>query len=138
MSVGNNLKLVTIFATLKVKIITYFFLALFAAQSLGNLFLYIDYYVNKSDYLAKCVNKNRPSLKCNGQCLLMKKIRAKEKQDQKDAEKRMEYKIEVLDSNKFELSLDASASALVEKKYQEFIPAPLQDRAHSLLRPPAA
>lgn len=122
---------------MKLKAISYFFLLIFSAQSLGNIFLYADYYLNKKDYLVRCVNKNRPQLKCNGQCLLMKKIRAKEQKDQDDAEKRMEYKVEVLDCNLNEIEVALTTSGLAEKSYSNFIPGLLQDRTSSLFRPPS-
>ncbi len=43
----------------------------------------LDYEINFSDYLAKCVNKSRPQLHCNGQCVLMKKIKAQEDEEKK-------------------------------------------------------
>lgn len=35
------------------------------------------------EYLAKCINKDRPQLHCNGQCVLMKKIAEKERKEAK-------------------------------------------------------
>ncbi|WP_133583676.1 hypothetical protein [Sphingobacterium yanglingense] len=43
----------------------------------------MEYQIHLPEYLAKCINKDRPQLHCNGQCVLMKKIREKEKQETK-------------------------------------------------------
>lgn len=39
----------------------------------------IQYQMNRAEYLAKCVNKDKPKLHCNGQCAFMKEIAAREK-----------------------------------------------------------
>lgn len=43
----------------------------------------MDYKLHLPEYLAKCINKNRPELHCNGQCVLMKKLRVQEKEETK-------------------------------------------------------
>ena len=43
----------------------------------------IDYEINLPDYIAKCINKDKPELHCNGQCILMQKIKEKEKRENK-------------------------------------------------------
>ncbi|WP_133640451.1 hypothetical protein [Sphingobacterium paludis] len=39
----------------------------------------IDYQLHLPDYLAKCINLDKPQLHCDGQCALMKKIKDGEK-----------------------------------------------------------
>jgi hypothetical protein len=41
----------------------------------------MEYQIRLPEYLAKCVNKDLPQLHCNGQCVLMQKIRKKEKEE---------------------------------------------------------
>ena len=41
----------------------------------------MEYQIHLPDYIAACINKDRPELHCNGQCVLMKKIEEKEKKD---------------------------------------------------------
>jgi hypothetical protein len=36
----------------------------------------IDYYVKLNEYQQSCVNRSKPQLHCNGQCVLMKKLQA--------------------------------------------------------------
>jgi hypothetical protein len=48
-------------------------------QSFNRMGWMAYYYLNQ-DYIAKqlCENRDRPELKCNGQCFLMKKLKAEE------------------------------------------------------------
>jgi len=43
----------------------------------------VEYQLHLPDYIAKCINKDIPKLHCNGQCVLMQKIKEKEKNDAK-------------------------------------------------------
>ena len=43
----------------------------------------VDYEMRLPDYLAKCINRDLPELHCNGQCVLMKKIKETEKEEKK-------------------------------------------------------
>lgn len=52
-------------------------------QSFYRSIMAVDYQINLPDYIAKCINKDKPMLHCNGQCELMKKIREKEKEESK-------------------------------------------------------
>lgn len=36
----------------------------------------LDYYVKMEEYKALCINKARPEMKCNGQCILMQRLKA--------------------------------------------------------------
>ncbi|HMR19867.1 MAG TPA: hypothetical protein PKA53_11270 [Sphingobacterium sp.] len=62
---------------------TYILLVALTLQSLYSSIMSVDYQINLSEYLAKCINKDRPQLHCDGQCVLMKKIREKEKEETK-------------------------------------------------------
>ena len=41
----------------------------------------LEYEIHLPDYIAKCINSDRPELHCNGQCILMQKIREEEKKE---------------------------------------------------------
>lgn len=66
-----------------IKFLTYILLAALTLQSFYRSIMAIDYQIHLPEYLAKCINKDRPQLHCNGQCVLMKKIREKEKEETK-------------------------------------------------------
>ena len=52
-------------------------------QSFYRSIMAVEYQIHLPEYLAKCTNKDRPQLHCNGQCVLMKKIKEKEKEEAK-------------------------------------------------------
>lgn len=54
---------------------TAFLLLVFMSQTLSNLFVVADYFINTSSFAVNCVNKNKPQLNCNGKCQVMNQIR---------------------------------------------------------------
>ena len=55
---------------------------LIMTQTFSKWMLILNYQVNKNYIAAKlCENKARPQLHCNGQCLLMKKMKAAEEKE---------------------------------------------------------
>lgn len=50
-------------------------------QSFYRSIMALEYQIHLPEYLAKCINKDVPSLQCNGQCALMQKIAEKEKEE---------------------------------------------------------
>ncbi|TYP97699.1 hypothetical protein BC792_102121 [Sphingobacterium allocomposti] len=51
----------------------------------------LEYQIHLPDYIAKCINKDKPQLHCDGQCVLMKKIKEKEKEETKKSLAAYEY-----------------------------------------------
>ena len=43
----------------------------------------VEYQMHLTDYIAKCINKNKPQLQCNGQCVFMEKIKQNEQKESK-------------------------------------------------------
>ncbi len=89
----------------------------------------VAYYRINRDYIAEnlCVNRDKPMLKCNGQCYLAKKLKAAEEKEQKSNSERLVKLPEVV------LSFQAiqpifiarfTSSELVENHFstQEFFP----------------
>lgn len=81
--------------------ISFLLLLAFTVQHAGRLFLVADYYLNRSAYLEACVNKYKPSMHCDGQCLLMKKIQKAEDKANTNPEKKLEWKYEVFSRKSF-------------------------------------
>lgn len=52
-------------------------------QSFYRTIMTMEYQIHLPEYLAKCINREQPQLHCNGQCILMQKIKEKEKQEDK-------------------------------------------------------
>lgn len=84
------------------KIASFILLLAFVGQTFSQGVYYLDYLVDKAEYLAKCENKNRPKLQCNGKCLLMKRIQEQEKKEQEQApQMKLANKAEVISSKSF-------------------------------------
>jgi hypothetical protein len=64
--------------------ITLLFIALYGIALIRPVFPLVEYYLKMEVYLERCANKKRPELHCNGQCILMQKMKAMntESQDQ--------------------------------------------------------
>lgn len=60
---------------------TFILLFTLTLQSFYLSFMTVEYQLHLSDYIAQCINRDKPELHCDGQCVLMKKIGEKEKGD---------------------------------------------------------
>lgn len=63
---------------------TYILFIALTLQSFYRGILAMDYQIHLPEYLAKCINKEQPQLHCDGHCVLMEKIREKEKEEAKN------------------------------------------------------
>ena len=95
------------------KLTAILFLLIFALPQFNKLLVVADYYTNTAKYARNCVNKYRPSLHCNGQCQLMKKIREQEKKEQQHQDIRQDMKQEVLSSKSFSPALPCIAEKTI-------------------------
>ena len=75
---------------------------LLMAQTFSKWFVEISFNLNR-DYIAKnlCENRYRPVLKCNGNCVLMKKMKQEEKKEQDAPPVKLEITSIVLSSRSF-------------------------------------
>lgn len=90
------------FCTIVHKIATIILLFAFLGQTFTQGVYYLDYLIDKAEYLARCENKSRPKLQCNGKCLLMKRIQEQEKKEQEQApQMKLANKAEVISSKSF-------------------------------------
>lgn len=56
------------------RVTSFFMLIAFSGQLFFNFILQADYIVRYDAYLERCINKAKPSLKCNGQCQVYLKM----------------------------------------------------------------
>lgn len=66
-----------------IRFCAYILLVALTLQSFYRSIMAVEYQIHLPEYLAKCINKDQPQLHCNGQCVLMKKIKDKEKEETK-------------------------------------------------------
>lgn len=114
------------------------FLLAFLAGTFSKTLIIADYYVNTSSYAKDCVNKLRPKMHCNGKCRMMMKLKAEEKKDAENNERKNDLKNEVISSKSF----FASAPLLEETITQTTTPSVTNERStfampRSHFHPPA-
>lgn len=56
----------------------------------------IGYYADIEAYKAQCINKDKPALQCDGQCLLSQKIAATQQTDHTDQSVTINFSVEYL------------------------------------------
>ena len=97
-------------------IIVYFSLMCFLADLSYSSYIFIDYILNH-DYYANtlCINKDKPELACNGQCVLMQKLAFKSLQQN---EKKQKQIVEVID---FFENLFFEEVSIVKEQYYSLI-----------------
>ena len=66
----------------------FFLLLSFLAQTFSKYVLIADYLTNTAAFTQNCVNKNRPSMHCNGKCQLCKKMEQQENPDKQAPERK--------------------------------------------------
>ncbi|QIH34785.1 hypothetical protein K2F45_20275 [Sphingobacterium siyangense] len=75
------------------KIVSFLLLIVLAYQCLGSMGVFVWFESNRSFIAANlCENRARPEMHCNGQCVLMKKLKAlDEKSSEKDLPQNVKY-----------------------------------------------
>jgi hypothetical protein len=119
------------------QLVALFILTAFLAQTFSKTFVVMDYYANTAAFAKNCENKARPAMHCNGQCQMMKKLKAQEKKDAENAERKGSPKMEVISSKAF----FASISYTTTTTHQQFFARnnnSVQDRAAAIFHPPGA
>lgn len=96
----------------------------------------MEYQLHLPEYLAKCINLDRPQLNCNGQCVLMQKIREKEKEERKKNAIVFEYNALYMHKEYMPFAIKPPVPTAI----QSGIPNPVQHYAFtyntSIFRPP--
>lgn len=119
------------------RVIVPILILLLLAQTFSQWLIVLDYQINK-DYIARvlCENKNRPKLKCNGKCQMMKKLAEEEKQQQSSELRAGNQSLIVSASAHFAtLQKPTVSETLIE--YQE-LPVPhTVTRSYAIFHPPA-
>ena len=112
---------------------------LLVTQTFSKWVVVISFNLNR-DYIAKnlCENRYRPVLKCNGNCVLMKKMKQEEKQEQNaPAPVKLEIASIVLSSRSFFAT--AEAPVFISSTIYTFAgnSGKPVDRADAIFHPPA-
>ena len=99
-------------------IVTPILILLVMSQTFNHWFMVIGFKLNQ-DFIAKnlCENRFRPKLNCNGNCVLMKKLKQREKQEQNSpVSVKLELSTVVISSRSFFANGDFT-SVFIAKSY---------------------
>src|SRR5436190_8180444 len=99
-------------------IVTPILILLVMSQAFSHWFMVMSFKMNQ-DFITKniCENRYRPKLKCNGNCVLMKKLKQQEKEEQNSpVPVKLELSTVIISSRSFFASIDFG-SALTLKSY---------------------
>ena len=121
------------------KVATLVLLVAFAMQTFSRVVIVFGFYANQKDIAATvCENKDKPILKCEGKCLLAKKLLAQEKKDQQNPDRKVENKPQDLSSRSFYSVLSGSIITEVARIYgKEPFGKPVH-RSFTVFHPPIA
>lgn len=107
------------------------------AQTLVNVSIGIYYQINK-EYISQqlCENKNNPQLHCNGHCFLSKQLKKAEAQGQKQAQKILKEKVEII-ADKNMSAANKLHLVFISSEFPPYIhQLPLPEFYRSPLKPP--
>lgn len=98
------------------------FAILMIAENFSCIFIVADYYANINAYAARCINKDKPQMHCNGKCRLSKKLQQENKKDQDNTETKPGGQTEIAVFSKFHApSLPPVPVADINNNKQVFI-----------------
>lgn len=114
-------------------------LILVMTQSFSHWFVVMAFNINR-DYIAKnlCENRYRPKMHCNGNCVLMKKLKEKEKEEQNEPAAKAEISIIVLSSKTYFANTLTPVYVQTKTVYPESLLVKTVDRSFAFFHPPQA
>ncbi len=119
------------------KIVASILLVAFLGQTFNQGWYYLEYLVEKKEYMKRCVNKTRPQMHCNGKCQLMKKIQAlEEKERGLPPELKLASKSEIISSRSFFATSCGATITLTKTKYFSYTIGSPIDQPATLFHPP--
>ncbi len=83
--------------TMKSKLTVCFLILVVLMQPFGRFWLFVSFKLNQQ-YIATelCINRDRPELQCNGQCVLMKKMKELEKREHEQQQEMIKQLAEII------------------------------------------
>jgi hypothetical protein len=110
------------------------------AQTFSQWMVYAAFKINQA-YIAKntCENRYRPQLHCNGNCVLMKKLKQQEKEDQNGpATLKMDAPALILSSRSFFAGLPQVPVTVYNRTFPSFDTGKPVDMTFAFFHPPRA
>ena len=110
------------------------------SQTFSHWFVMMDFKLNQ-DFIAKklCENRLRPKLNCNGNCVLMKKLKQQEKEEQSNpVALKLELITLIISSRTFFANIDVISGFIAKSYLPLFSTGKPVGRTVSIFHPPAA
>ena len=113
---------------------------LIMSQTFSHWFVVMNFRLNQ-EFIAKklCENRFRPKMNCNGNCVLMKKLKQQEKEEQNNpVTVKLEFSNLIISSRTFFSNLDCSTSFIPKSYLPLFNTGKPVGRTVSIFHPPVA
>ena len=113
---------------------------LLMSQTFSHWFVVMNFKLNQ-DFIAKklCENRLRPKLNCNGNCVLMKKLKQQEKEEQSNpVALKLELITLIISSRTFFANIDVISGFIAKSYLPLFSTGKPVGRTVSIFHPPAA
>lgn len=117
-------------------LVAFLLLAVFMVQTFSRTAVVVDYYSNTGSFARNCVNKARPQMHCNGQCQLMKKLKAIESKESSAPEYKAPVASDIIYSRNFLELPDNAGITLDCVHHQRRLDASTVDMSYDLFHPP--
>ena len=114
----------------------FIFLIALSYQAFQQTLVVCDYYINTNDYIAKCINKAKPKLHCDGKCQMENKL---EKANDDDPQKPIKNNHQIVEVVLFFKDLDLFTYLNFEATNRNFYSTQSSktlDLPHPIFRPP--
>lgn len=105
-------------------------------QSFYRSVMTMEYQIHLPEYILKCINKDKPQFNCNGQCELMKKIKAKEQKESKKNFLVYEYSSHYMPMDYLQLNIQPQYDNVFQILYIPHVEDYCFDFNTSVFRPP--
>lgn len=108
----------------------------FVLQSFSQVLIMGDYLINIQDYIASCVNKDKPEMHCNGQCQMAEKMQEENNNDKNNPQTNLEISVVYFVADFYAPEISAPISYDKEKKFPVFQESATFRQPQGILRPP--
>ncbi len=108
----------------------------FLANTFSYYVFYADYYINKSPYIANCVNKDKPWMHCNGKCQLHMQIDKQQNNSDKQVPERKSGNDGPLACNSFFADVPELSGLLIVRCYPEYATGNIISMPQNFFHPP--
>lgn len=120
------------------RICAYILLIALTVQSLYRSMMTVEYRLHLSEYISDCINKDKPLLHCDGQCVLMKKVAEKEKNEARKNLIVIDYNVHYVLKKRAEFTLIPPAREIATKLFSPYLVHYSFAYEAPLFRPPIA